>query len=51
MTVVYRNCPGGHVTVERVVKVADNRLLWVQVRSEEGATANSVLDSVATHGI
>jgi len=51
VTVVYRNCPGGHVTMERVVKVADNRLLWVQVRSEESATANSVLDSVATHGI
>jgi eukaryotic-like serine/threonine-protein kinase len=51
VTVVYRNCPGGLVTMERVVKVADNRLLWVQVRSEEGATANSVLDSVTTHGI
>ena len=45
------DCPGGLLTVERVIKVADNRLLWVQVRSEDGATANSVLDSVTTHGI
>ena len=37
------------MTVERVIQVADNRLLWVQVRSEDGATANSVLDSV-DHG-
>lgn len=50
VTVVYTSCPGG-VTVERVVQVADNRLLWVQVRSADRATANAVLDSVATHGI
>ena len=51
VTVVYTGCPGGDLTVERVIQVADNRLLWVQVRSEDGATANSVLDSVSTHGI
>ncbi len=51
VTVVYTGCPGGDLTVERVIQVADNRLLWVQVRSEDGATANSVLDSVTTHGI
>jgi hypothetical protein len=50
VTVVYTSCPGG-VTVERVVQVADNRLLWVQVRSADRATANAVLDSVETHGI
>ena len=49
-TVLYTGCPGG-VTVERVVQLASNRLLWVQVRSAERATANSVLDDVATHGI
>ncbi|MDN4160899.1 serine/threonine-protein kinase [Nocardioides abyssi] len=49
-TVVHTGCPDG-VTVERVVQVADNRLLWVQVRSDDRATANRVLDSVETHGI
>ena len=39
-----RRCPGG-VTVERVVQVAGNRLLWVQVRSADRATANRVLES------
>ena len=50
LTVVYTSCPGG-VTVERVVQVAANRLLWVQVRSAEGATANEVLDTVETSGL
>ncbi|GEP37461.1 serine/threonine protein kinase [Nocardioides psychrotolerans] len=49
-TVVHADCPGG-VTVERVVQVAANRLLWVQVRSADRATANRVLDSVETHGL
>jgi len=50
LTVVYTSCPGG-VTVERVVQVAANRLLWVQVRSAERATANAVLDTVDTSGL
>ena len=49
-TIVHSDCPSG-VTVERVVQVAANRLLWVQVRSADLATANQVLDSVATHGM
>ncbi len=49
VTVVYPDCPGG-VTVERAVQVTDNQLLWVQVRSSDTATANRVLDSVATYG-
>ena len=49
-TVTWADCPGG-VTVERVVQVAANRLLWVQVRSADQATANRVLDSVAVHGM
>jgi len=48
-TVVHTDCPGG-VTVERVVQLAANRLLWVQVRSADRATANAVLDDVETHG-
>ncbi len=50
-TVVYSDCPGGGVIVERVVQVAANTLLWVQVRSDDRATANQVLDDVETHGI
>jgi hypothetical protein len=50
VTVVYSDCPGG-VTVERVVQVAANLLLWVQVRSADRATANRVLDAVETHGM
>jgi hypothetical protein len=49
VTVFYDGCPGG-VTVERVDQIARNRLLWVQIRSADRATANRVLDSVETHG-
>jgi len=45
-TTYYSGCPGG-VTVERVAQVAGNRLLWVQVRSTDRATAAQVLESVA----
>ena len=49
-TVVMTGCPGG-VTVERVVQVSSDTLLWIQVRSPDRATANRVLDSVETHGL
>ena len=48
-TVWHTDCPG--VIVERVVRVTDNRWLWVQVRSEERATANDVLDGIDVHGL
>ncbi len=38
------------MTVERIDQIARNRLLWVQIRSDDRATANRVLDSVETHG-
>jgi hypothetical protein len=50
-TVWHSDCPGGGVTIERVSQVAANRLLWVQVRSADRATANQVLDSIETHGL
>ncbi len=50
VTVLHSGCPGG-VTMERVSLVAANRMLWVQVRSDDRATANQVLDSVETHGL
>ncbi len=49
-TTYYSGCPGG-VTVERVAQVAGNRLLWVQVRSADRATATAVLESVVTRGL
>ncbi len=51
MTVFFSGCPGPDVTVERVVQLTSNRLLWVQVRSADRATANRVLESVTTFGI
>jgi hypothetical protein len=49
ITVVFDGCPG--VTVERVVHVSADQLLWVQVRSDDRATANQVLDAVELHGM
>ena len=51
MTVFFTECPGAEVTVERVVQLTSNRLLWVQVRSNDRASANQVLESVTTYGI
>jgi eukaryotic-like serine/threonine-protein kinase len=51
MTVVYADCPGAGVLVERVVQVSTNTLLWVQIRSDDRTTANDVLDHVRTHGL
>ncbi|WP_162794528.1 serine/threonine-protein kinase [Nocardioides houyundeii] len=51
LTVVHRGCPGAaSVVVERVVQVAADRLLWVQVRSADRATAEQVLASVELDG-
>ncbi|HTW15964.1 MAG TPA: protein kinase [Nocardioides sp.] len=49
-TVRYEDCPGG-LTVERAVQVTADRLVWIQVRSRDRATANRVLDSVAVYGM
>jgi len=49
LTVMHLDCP--EVIVERVVHVARNRLLWVQVRADDQAAANAVLDSIQTHGL
>lgn len=51
VTVVSEGCPGDGVVVERLDRVADNRLLWIQVRADDGATATRVLDSVRVAGI
>jgi eukaryotic-like serine/threonine-protein kinase len=47
--VVHTDCPG--VVVERVQRVTNNRWLWVQIRSDDRATANRVLDSIEVHGL
>ena len=51
ITVTYSDCRGGGVTVERVAQVSTNTLLWVQIRSDDRATANAILDDVQTHGL
>ena len=48
LTQVHTGCPG--VIVERVIQVATNRFLWVQVRAHTTATANKVLDAVDVSG-
>lgn len=48
-TVAHTGCPGGLI-IERVIRLASNRLLWVQVRSRDRATANAVLDDISTSG-
>ena len=51
MTVFFTGCPGPDITVERVVRVNSSQLLWIQIRSDDRATANRVLESVTTYGI
>ena len=51
MTVFSKGCPGPDVMVERVIQLTSNRLLWVQVRSDDRGTANRVLESVTTYGL
>jgi len=50
-TATFTDCPGGTVIIERVVQVADNRLLWVQVRSPDRGTGLQVLDQVTIRGV
>ena len=51
LTVVSTDCGADEaVVVERVVQLTENRLLWVQVRSDSTAVAARVLDAVETHG-
>ena len=48
-TVTSTGCPG--VVIERVVQVTTDELLWIQVRSDDEATARKVLASVSTQGL
>lgn len=51
MTTFSYDCQGLDVTVERVIRLNDNQLLWIQIRSDDLGTANRVLDSVRTSGV
>ncbi|QIK75065.1 serine/threonine-protein kinase [Nocardioides piscis] len=46
--VEFPDCAGGGVTVERIVHVLANQLLWVQVRAPDRGVADDVLDSVVS---
>lgn len=51
MTTFSYDCQGLDVTVERVIRLNQNQLLWIQIRSDDLGTANRVLDSVRTSGV
>ncbi|MFB9311479.1 serine/threonine-protein kinase [Nocardioides plantarum] len=50
VTGVFTGCPGGGVIAERVVRVSQDQLLWIQIRSSDRGTANRVLDGVRVYG-
>ncbi len=50
VTVEFTGCDHGGITLERVILVTANRLLWVQVRAADSGTANRVLNSVEVSG-
>jgi hypothetical protein len=51
MTTFSYDCQGLDVTIERVIRVNQNQLLWIQIRSDDRGIANRVLDSVRTFGV
>ena len=51
MFAVFKDCPGGGVTIERIIQVNASRLLWIQVRAADQETANDVVASVTTSGL
>ena len=50
ITGVFTGCPGGGVIAERVVRVSQDQLLWIQIRSADRGTAYRVLDGVRVYG-
>lgn len=50
MTVFFSGCPGVDWMVERIIRVNQNQLLWVQIRSHERRVATRVLESVEAFG-
>ena len=48
LTQVNQDCPG--VVIERVLQVATNQFVWIQVRATDRPTATKVLDSVEISG-
>ena len=51
MTVFFEGCPGVDLTVERIIQVNQNQLLWIQIRTDDRPVANRVLDSVKPSGV
>jgi hypothetical protein len=46
MTVFFSGCPGVDFMVERIIRVNQNQLLWIQIRADDSPTARRVLESV-----
>lgn len=51
MTVFFSGCPGVDFMVERIIRVNQNQLLWIQIRADDSPTARRVLDSVRASGV
>ena len=51
MTVFFSECPGVDLTVERVIRLNQNQVLWIQILTDDRPTANRVLDSVPTSSL
>jgi hypothetical protein len=47
----FTGCTDGAITIERIVQVNANQLLWVQVRADDLAVAYDVIDSIRTKGL
>lgn len=50
LTAYFSECPGVDTTVERIIQVNQNQLLWVQIRSDDERVARRVLESVEAFG-
>ena len=50
VTAYFSDCPGVDTTVERIIQVNQNQLLWVQIRAADQRVARRVLDSVEAFG-
>jgi serine/threonine protein kinase len=50
-TVEFTGCTDGGITIERVVQVNDDQLLWVQVRAADRVVAYDVIESIETSGL
>jgi hypothetical protein len=44
---IYTECPGDSAIIERAVRTANDKILWVQVRAGDREQALQIADSVS----